>query len=391
MRVIALGGAGGMGRAAVRALAASDLVTEIIIADKNVEAAQRLAAEVGGKASARETDAGDEERLGTLIEEGDIVVNTCGPFFKFGVSAVRAAIRAGRNYCDINDDWRPTQEVLEMDAEAKAAGITAIVGIGASPGLSNLLARHAAAQLDEVEEIQTCWVAGGGEWEAGERGDAGGGELAALEHMMHSASGKIPTFRDGKWVEIGSFESGEEVSFPGTGPYTVFHIGHPEPVTLPRFIPSVKTVSNLGALYPPQLNDLVREQVRRMAAGKVDARQAAIAFVQAVASDPQRWLAGPVGAAPGGLCAVARGRKNGRRARYACAPGGWPAGAMAGSTGIPLAIAALRVLRGEIRERGVLPPEACTDPMPFFEEYSGYWAIRLAEGRLLLESMDWVE
>ena len=396
MKVIALGGAGGMGRAAVMTLAESELVTEIVIADKNVEAAQRLAAKVGGKASAGETDAADEERLAALFAEGDIVVNTCGPFFKYGVPAVRAAIRAGKDYCDINDDWRPTQQVLLMDAEAKSAGITAIVGIGASPGLSNLLAKHAAAQLDEVEEVKTCWVAGGagggGEAETAGAGEAArGGELAALEHMMYSASGKIPAFREGRWTEIDSFERGEEVEFPGTGTHLVYDIGHPEPVTLPRFIPGVKMVSNLGALYPPQQNDLVREQARRVTAGEIDARQAAIAFVQAVASDPQRWLAAPSGAAPGGLCATARGRKDGRPARYTCAPAGWPSGGMAGSTGIPLAIAALKMLRGEISERGVLPPEGCIDPMPFFGEFSGYWAMRLAENKLLLETWEWEE
>ena len=380
-----------MGQAAVRTLAESELVTEIFIADKNVEAAQQLAAKVGAKASARETDAADAERLAALLAEGDIVVNTCGPFFKFGVPAVRAAIRAGKDYCDINDDWRPTQQVLLMDAEAKAVGITAIVGIGASPGLSNLLAKHAAAQLDEVEAVQTCWVAGGVEgWMAAGESEASG-ELAALEHMMYSASGKIPTYREGRWTEIDSFQRGEQVDFPGTGAYEVYDIGHPEPVTLPRFIPGVKTVSNLGALYPPPLNDLVREQAQRVTAGEIDPREAAVAFVKAVASDPQRWLVGPTGAAPGGLCATARGRKEGRQAGYACAPAGWPSGGVAGSTGIPLAIAALKVLRGEIRERGVLPPEACIEPLPFFEEFSAYWSIRLAEGKLLLETWERLE
>jgi saccharopine dehydrogenase-like NADP-dependent oxidoreductase len=373
---------------AVRTLAASDLVSEIVVADKNVAGAERFAAKVGDKASAREADAADEEGMATLMAEGDIVINTSGPFFKFGMPALRAAIRAGKNYCDINDDWRPTQEMLDLDGEAKAAGITAIVGIGASPGVSNLLAKHAAAQLEQVDTVQTCWAVGGGEVGTAEgAGGAAEGELAALEHMMYSASGKIPTFRDGDWVEIDSFESGEDVSFPGMGPYTVYHIGHPEPVTLPRYIPGVKTVSNLGALYPPQLNDLVREQARRVTAGEIDARAAALAFVATVASDPQKWLVGSPAGIGGGLCATARGLKEGRPVRYTCTVAGMPGGGMAGATGLPLATAALQVLRGEIKERGVLPPEACIDPLPFFEECKAFWTIRLGDG-LLVESWE---
>jgi hypothetical protein len=42
------------------------------------------------------------------------------------------------------------------------------------------------------------------------------------------------------------------------------------------------------------------------------------------------------------------------------------------STTIPLVVAALRILRGEVAARGVLPPEACFEPSSFFEEAARY-------------------
>lgn len=54
-------------------------------------------------------------------------------------------------------NWKPTQDALETDGEARRAGMTVLLGIGASPGLTNLLARHSADQLDEVDYIQTVW------------------------------------------------------------------------------------------------------------------------------------------------------------------------------------------------------------------------------------------
>lgn len=46
---------------------------------------------------------------------------------------------------------------------------------------------------------------------------------------------------------------------------------------------------------------------------------------------------------------------------------------MGGGTGTPLAIATEMIMNGEISQRGVLAPEACIDPLPFFERYMKYW------------------
>jgi len=58
---------------------------------------------------------------------------------------------AGVHYLDINDDWESTEAMLAMDAAARGRGVTAVIGMGASPGISNLLARHAMRRLDLVD------------------------------------------------------------------------------------------------------------------------------------------------------------------------------------------------------------------------------------------------
>ena len=77
---------------------------------------------------------------------------------------------------------------------------------------------------------------------------------------------------------------------------------------------------------------------------------------------------------------VATGWKDGRRARYTC----WPI-RLAG----PLAIATLRILRGEVSARGVLPPEACFEPIPFFEELARYRRDEDRDKPLLGEFLEW--
>ena len=125
------------------------MVTEIAIACRTLERAERAAAEVGDKARAVQVDGGDEEALVAHLSDYDIVVNTMRS--DAFLPPVRAAIRGGVHYCDVNPR-RP--EVLALDAEAKAAGITAIIGNGIGPGIWDLMAMHAAAQLDETEQVQ---------------------------------------------------------------------------------------------------------------------------------------------------------------------------------------------------------------------------------------------
>jgi hypothetical protein len=122
-----------------------------------LDEAQRVAAEIGPSALARRIDVTDTASLRKALADCDLLVSTVGPFFRFGVPVLQAAIDMGVSYADINDDWEPTCQMLELDEAASAAGITAVIGIGASPGISNMLAAVAARSLDEVFELHTGW------------------------------------------------------------------------------------------------------------------------------------------------------------------------------------------------------------------------------------------
>lgn len=74
----------------------------------------------------------------------------------------------------------------------------------------------------------------------------------------------------------------------------------------------------------------------------------------------------------GGLHASAFGKKGGKRVRYGYGVSTAPPGGMAGVTGIPLTIAVEMIMNGEISQRGVLAPEACIEPLSFFERYMKY-------------------
>ena len=107
-----------------------------------------------------------------------------------------------------------------------------------------------ADQLDRVDEIYLYWVVSIAEL-------AG----AAWDHSLHMTLGEIPQFLDGKlqYVEGGSGEETERFLEP-LGECVIRYVGHPQPLTIPRYIKDVRTVVIKGALIPLWVDRLIKEQ-----------------------------------------------------------------------------------------------------------------------------------
>ena len=101
MRVIALGGAGMMGRFGVKDLATKDKVEELLIADYDLEAAEALARELGSKCSAVRVDANNHAEMVEKIRGFDVAMGTIGPFYKYEKKVASACIDAGVDYVSI--------------------------------------------------------------------------------------------------------------------------------------------------------------------------------------------------------------------------------------------------------------------------------------------------
>lgn len=377
MKVIVIGGAGDMGRVACSTAAADPAIEHIIIADRDGSRAAALADELGAKCTSMQLDVTDSAALAAAVAKADLVLSTVGPFFRFGPPVLDAAITAGKHYADIADDWEPTAAMFEQDEAAKAAGITALVGMGASPGVSNLLAAVAHQQLDTVEALHTVWRGGVGVPKAPERREDVR-PAAAIDHWIHSLAAPIRLWRNGRY-ETGLALETFEIEYPGVGPGQVWTCGHPEPITLPRTFPDVKDSYNVmfarkGLIEAARV---VRDRVR---AGEIDVPEGSKDFIMM----PNRR--GPeAGAVPDfpGVFAYAEGTKDGQRVRATVATNVMPTGGMGESTCIPLAIAAGMIARGEITATGVVAPEAAVDPTLFFERLAPFGNIQ--DGAPLLD------
>lgn len=398
MNVLALGGSGDMGRMAVALLLESPIVSSITVAAKSFERANHFVDLIESEnLKAVEIDVTQKSKLVDLISSHDLVMNTVGPYYKFATMILEAAIEAKKPYVDICDDWKPTLDLLEMDDKVKKAGITAVVGMGSSPGVTNLMAVIACSKLDEIDDLITAWGYGA---------EQGKGKKpqhfvrprefyqkfkgtpivanAATMHLLYETLEEIPIYKGGKIVDIKPLTVADPFQFPGFKDTYVCHIGHPEPVTLPRTL-KVKAVSNLMYLGRT-ITDVIRNYTQLISDKGLTVGDATLKFnaeLRNMMKNPD-LMKEYIGMPPS-LSVIATGVKNGKRTKVAIANHKVPFGEMAGVTAVPLTLAVEMILNGEITEKGVLTPEeAIRDPMAFFNRYAKRCGKNLSGNDVLL-------
>jgi saccharopine dehydrogenase-like NADP-dependent oxidoreductase len=373
-------------------LAGKELVTEIGLASRNLDTARHLVKEIGSKARPVCVDIQDLRRLSSIAAEYDMIVNCAGPTSIVQVPAVQAAIEAGVHYCDLGVTGRPANKALELDAQARAKGVTIIIGTGWC-AVTGMMAVHANHQLDQTDEITTCLMfdySPGGffspeEFLARAR-QKGQIETSGID-LMEGAMGPVWMTRAGRLRLIEPVDHRMEVLHPLGKSVVGYPTDTVESVSLPRYLPGVKNISSLMCLVPPPLNELFVQQGQRISEGEIDPSGAMWAFFEAALEDSQRWLTTPPGYPTGWwMWATAAGSKNEQKTRYMC----WPE-MIVDWTNVPLVIIAMQILRGEVPEHGVMPPEACFNLVSFFEEAAKYVPEEHRGKPLFNDRFDWLE
>ena len=241
MKVLALGGSGGMGRYAVQSLYKHSKIKKIYVADINADAAKDFSSNFSDKVESIGLDVTKHESLLEVMSQVDIAVNTTGPFFKFAEPILSAAIETNCHYFDICDDWEPTEKMFLLDDKAKNAGITAILGLGASPGLTNILAYMAMLELDDISKVYTGWDISSAKPEPI---SSQKGVNAAMVHGIEQMIGKVKVFKDGKY-QMERPLTEVKIHYPELGEFKANIFGHPEAISFPHHYPNINESLNI--------------------------------------------------------------------------------------------------------------------------------------------------
>jgi len=409
MKVFALGGYGAVGLPSSKLLAESDLVSEIALAGRSLEHGEQAATKIGDKASVVQIDGTDKNQLASLAAGYDIIVNSASN--QVALPALQATISTGAHYCDVGYGLDFITQMMELSAEAKDADITAIICNGISPCITNLMGVHAAKQLDETEQLQ-----GGRSWVFQFQGGRTLTPQQWLEDpsesldVLHEFKGflewkiefaqqnekrMVRAYQDGQWVDEDPLINGLKAPLPQGGTVTAYPYGSYDQLweSLPNNLAKTPPVQLWFSPFPPQLNDLYREHVLQAVAGDIDPASSVNSFYETVESDPNRWLTvidDIIPFSPDWVTAV--GHKEGRAARFSCwlTDSMWDVGGYF-LTSVALVVAVHKILRGEIRERGVMTAENIFEPQSFFDEVVAVLPDPPPGGKLLGESFEWLE
>lgn len=387
MHIIVLGGAGAMGRITVRTLTEYDNVDQITIADYNEARAQAVASTLNSsKLRVQQIDVTNKEQLNTLLQGANVVLSAVD--YVYNVPILQACIRNNVHYADLGGLFHISRTLLAMHDEVEAAGITAILGMGGTPGITNLLARMAVDTLDSVESIKV-------QLGCGDETPSTAPLVApySIRTILDEFTKQPQVFENGTWHAQQPLTGQEELVFPAPiGRATAIYSLHSECATFPvsfqdkgiryvsfkiafpnDFLTKLKFLVDLGF----GSNEPISVQGVNVSPREVLARLLEMTPIEEV--EPQDCDV---------LRIVATGKAHGQPLEitnqvvvHPYKRWGVSAGAL--DTGTPLAIAGQMLARGEITKRGAFGPEVCVPTAVFFREAARYGMRVESELRIL--------
>ena len=172
---IAVWGAGAVGARAARQLASRAEVTGIVVHDRDRARAAAVSASLGAIAGVGEAEPAGVAAVVLAMPAGG------------HRAAAERCLEAGVDVVSVADSVDDVRELLALDAEATERGRHVVVGAAFAPGLTCVLAAHAAGRLETVDEIHVSRVGTGGP--------------ACARRHHRSLRGHALDWRDGAWVE----------------------------------------------------------------------------------------------------------------------------------------------------------------------------------------------
>lgn len=338
------------------------------VGDVDLARAQALANAASG--NAYKVDVRNIDTLSSILEKYDVVVNAT--WYENNLHVMKACFKAKCNYNDLGGLFHVTRKQVELDSEAKMAGVSAVVGGGESPGITNVMCALAAENMDLVQSVKVY---------AGAR-DTGSSERLVFPFsastVIDEYTKRPVEFLNGSYEDVPALSGEEEVIFPEPVGRNVCHYSiHSEPATLPKSIDrGVKNVEFRLGISEKMMKPLISlieigllSEERKIAVDgtMISPRDFIVSFFNSNSQggeELERWVA---------LKAVVAGiSSDGKKCKVSCdlvsAPGNYGfKNATAYLTGVAGSIFGQHLAEGKI-SKGVVAPELAIKPSEFVAE-----------------------
>lgn len=364
MKVLVIGGAGAMGMVTVRDLAESPEVSEVIIADANIEKAKKVQDWTGSEKTAiTKLDVSDNRTLVEVMGKAEVVANAAP--YHLNLAITKAAIEARRNMTDLGGVYYMTLKQLKLNEEAKRAGVIVALGCGVAPGIADILAKLGADKLDSVDEVHIHY---------GEVNFDPVKYKWTFRTVLEEYTVGAVVWQDGEFKEMPPFSGKHVFEFP-------------EPVGKRQCCPALysglatlpKTVGKGVRVVDCAMSYVDEDEQRIKVLNEMGMTATQPITVDGVSISPREFL---LRVAPppdvnirdaASIVVTVSGKKNDEfvKCLYSLVYRNherYGVSALAYLTGMPLSVVSQMLAKREIKQTGVLPPETAVKTEVFFKE-----------------------
>jgi saccharopine dehydrogenase (NAD+, L-lysine-forming) len=376
-------GAGGVGRVVTHKCAQLPQVfSDIWLASRTLSKCEQIATEIGGgKVKTAQVDADNVPELITLIRkiQPKMVINVALPYQD--LSIMDACLETGIDYLDTANYEPPEEAKFEYKWQwayqdrFKQAGLTALLGSGFDPGVTNVFTAYAKKHhFDRIDTVDIL------DCNAGDHGYAFATNFNPEINIREvTANGRY--WENGGWVTTQPMEISRVFDFPEIGPRKMFLLYHEEMESLSKHMPEVKRWRfwmTFGDSYLKHLEVIQNLGLDSIEPMEFQGQQIVpLQFLKALLPDPATL--GPRTKGKTNIGVIVRGEKDGKPvSRYiynvcdheacfkeTCAQG------VSYTTGVPAMIGAKMMLEGKWKQPGVWNMEQY-DPDPFMDDLNRY-------------------
>ena len=352
-------GCGAVGAVTARLVLEDARFRHVVVADRDRQRAEHRAENLDGPATALELDFRHEDQVTGCLSGVSVVLNTTGPFGRDTLSLMRTVVEGGIPYADINDDVETLQSVFEseyLDSLAKHRGVGVLPGLGASPGQTNVLARHLAGRMEVVDEVRFFLV-----------NDSTYRSEAVWRHRLALFGQPALLYDGGRWTQTPGMSEYQDVAFPPPwGNIRCYTVGL-ETVTIPQSFGGLSHASLWRGFSDPATTVMLKGLIDSGFASEqpldvdgVSVTPAALTAVVLAITKPGDGSADPI-RLPRQV--RVKGVREGRPAELTMTYS-FPPGDIALATASCLMVGAGLLVDRALPGPGVFPPEAM-DPAPF--------------------------
>lgn len=364
MKVLVLG-CGNIGSAAAEDLAKSLSSLEIVVADKDENRAKKVVKKIDRtNVSWAQIDAANQNKLASSLKGFDVVAGFLPAML--GYRLAEACINAKTNLVDVSF---MEENPLTLNNKAKKAGVTIIPDCGFAPGISNILVGNAVRKLDRAESVHIM-VGGLPEKPVPPLGYT---ITWSPESLIDEYTRKARIVRNGK-IEEGEALSGlEQIEFPNVGKLEAFYTDG-----LRNLLDTIKGVEEMWEKtlrYPGHAEKIsmlralgfFEEEQVEIEGIRLSPRKLTAKLFQQKLCKPE---IGDIVALKVEVSGV-KGSKPVRRIYHLVDhyDSVHNVTAMARTTAYPASIIAQLMLKGAIKEKGVVPPELLGMNESVFQEF----------------------